>query len=72
MRKHNEGTYLTMKGPVMILLDLSCCFHSAFMSISSAKQLWRVLHEREYILIVELSTSVRIPLLDKFNYSRLI
>src|SRR5260221_7604564 len=24
-------------GPVIILLDLSCCFHSAFMSISSAK-----------------------------------
>src|SRR5258705_13514142 len=32
--------------PVIILLDLSCCFHSAFMSISSAKQLWRVLHEK--------------------------
>jgi len=55
---------------VIILLDLSCCFHSAFMSISSAKQLWRVLHERECTLIVELATSVRVPLLDKFNYSR--
>ncbi len=55
---------------MIILLDLSCCFHSAFMSISSAKQLWRVLHERECTLIVELATSVRVPLLDKFNYSR--
>jgi hypothetical protein len=52
---------------VIILLDLSCCFHSAFMSISSAKQLWRVLHERECTLIVELATSVRVPLLDTFN-----
>jgi hypothetical protein len=40
------------------------------MSISSAKQLWRVLHERECTLIAELATSVGVPLLDKFNYSR--
>ena len=46
--------------PMIILLDLSCCFHSAFMSISSAKQLWRVLHERECTLIVELADICRI------------